>query len=345
MNMLKAIFMDGIDEITIHGLTQWDRGQKLQIVLSSLPASFQVHFANRRDEIAYVVEATAANGVATVAIPNVVLQKHRDAIAWIYLTDGDSGETVKIINLPIQARTKPSDYVYTEDALKIIDYEALENRIVALEKGGSGITDAEKSLILTLFRNAAYTSPGMVETLSRLENLWNSNGESEGGSGDDSGDDTHAHNYVDGVCSVCGAADPDYNESVTYVTPPCTLPTDNIVPGYIGNGGVVTAMDGSYIANTFIKVKPGGTYSVDATSWFNTSTNKGNLIGRYAWYSADGSFVSRSNVTITDVARTQNITAPGNAEYVILAIGTYLNAPDEETLATLFNNITISEVA
>ena len=45
-----------------------------------------------------------------------------------------------------------------------------ENGNVAVEAGG--VTDAEKSLILKLFRNAAYTAPNMADTLAQLEALW-----------------------------------------------------------------------------------------------------------------------------------------------------------------------------
>lgn len=109
------------------------------------------------------------------------------------------------------------------------------------DSGGNaaGLTQAEKTLILTLFRNAAYISANMGNTLTDLENLWSESGEDDGG-------DTHSHaytsvitaatcttdgkkvytcscgdsytvkipatghTYVDGVCTVCGAVDPNY---------------------------------------------------------------------------------------------------------------------------------------
>lgn len=42
-----------------------------------------------------------------------------------------------------------------------------------------GVTNAEKNLILTLFRNAAYTTPNMADTLSQLEALWSGGSENE----------------------------------------------------------------------------------------------------------------------------------------------------------------------
>lgn len=176
--MIKAFFNENVDEITVHGLTQWDKGQRLEITLSSLPASFEVHFSYRRHDMAYVVEATATDGVAVVAIPNLILQQPYDAIAWLYVTEGDAGETIKTINLPIEARTKPSDYVYTE--IEILDYKNLDKRIDTLEKGdaseetikaavesyleenpvtgGTGLTDAQITALDGMFKIAAYTT-------------------------------------------------------------------------------------------------------------------------------------------------------------------------------------------
>ncbi len=128
--MLKAIFTEGIDIVTVEGLTQWDIGQQLQITLKTLPASFQVHFAGKKDKIAYVVAATSSNGVATIDIPNIVLQKDDPVTAWIYIISNNEGETVKAINLPIKARTKPSDYAYTEK--EILNYETVIAKAEAL---------------------------------------------------------------------------------------------------------------------------------------------------------------------------------------------------------------------
>ncbi len=117
--MLKAVFIDGIDEITVNGLTQWDTGQKLEITLDDLPTNFQVHFAQyKRSEIAYVVEATSNGGVAIVKIPNKILQvASKSACAWIYIPSDDGHETIKTINLPIQERARPADYVYKEEEI------------------------------------------------------------------------------------------------------------------------------------------------------------------------------------------------------------------------------------
>ena len=108
-----------------------------------------------------------------------------------------------------------------------------------------GLSDAEKDMLLTLFRGAVYRDQFASETAEayiRLTNLW----------GSEAGDDSHTHSYtgevttaancttagvktftcqcgdayteeipatghtyVEGVCSVCGAADPAYSPDVT----------------------------------------------------------------------------------------------------------------------------------
>lgn len=143
--MIYAVFPDSVKEITVYGLTQWDKGRKLQITLPSLPSSFEVHFANKRAEIAYVVKGTASGGVATVSVPNIVLMNSADVVAWVYdSTSDDVGETIATINLPTKKRTKPADYYYTEDELVAVDYVALANRVSALEKAGSSGATTEQ---------------------------------------------------------------------------------------------------------------------------------------------------------------------------------------------------------
>jgi hypothetical protein len=56
--------------------------------------------------------------------------------------------------------------------------KAVNEAVEELEQNGTGdgVTDTEKNLILTLFRNAAYTSAGMGAVLTQLEALWSGSG-------------------------------------------------------------------------------------------------------------------------------------------------------------------------
>ena len=117
--MLKANFINGIDEITVPGLVQWDSGQKLSIELPALPPKVEVHFAQHKlSKQALVVDVTIENGVIIAPIPNILLQVSSGVVAWVCSIDGADYKTIKTIYLPVEGRARPSDYCYTETEIK-----------------------------------------------------------------------------------------------------------------------------------------------------------------------------------------------------------------------------------
>lgn len=111
--LITATFTNGLDEVTAIGLTQWDYGQKLQIIGLTLPATFQVHFACKRANEAVVRLGTNSGGVGTVAIPDGLLEQDTPIAAWIYIVGEGSGETIKAVRLPILPRKKPQEFIST----------------------------------------------------------------------------------------------------------------------------------------------------------------------------------------------------------------------------------------
>lgn len=134
--MLEAIFDREQKEVTVAGLTQWDKGRKLKIVLSDMPDNFEVHFAMECRNIAEVVEAETVAGQAVVDIPNMILRNHYNTTAYIYYTDGDTGKTVKSIHLPITPRARPADYLYEE--YDVLSYTKILNLLNSIKKGEDG---------------------------------------------------------------------------------------------------------------------------------------------------------------------------------------------------------------
>lgn len=173
--MINAVFLNNVNEITIDGLTQWDKGRKLKITLSSLPANFEVHFANKNADIAYVVKGTASGGVATVLIPNIVLMKPADVVAWVYDSQSDDlGKTIATINLPLVKRTKPADYYYTESELEAVDYVRLEQRVTDLEDTVDGLkegvdTDAVKEAVNEYLETHSIQTGATAEQAQQIE--------------------------------------------------------------------------------------------------------------------------------------------------------------------------------
>lgn len=109
--MIKAIFSEVIQTVTLTGLFQWDYGQKLQIKGLSLGETMEVHFSNVKDKEAVVMVATKQGESYIVDIPNSLLENNLDIIAWVYVIGSNSGETVKTAILKVEPRVKPQDFV------------------------------------------------------------------------------------------------------------------------------------------------------------------------------------------------------------------------------------------
>lgn len=104
---IKAVFPEGTNAITVHGLHQWDRGRKLKIQAPDLPAQIEVHFACAGMDEAEVRSCTVANGTAEAEIPNQCLEQTTPITAWVYEVGGNYGKTIKTAVLTIVERTRP----------------------------------------------------------------------------------------------------------------------------------------------------------------------------------------------------------------------------------------------
>ena len=109
--MLEAIFNDIVSTVTVAGLTQWDKGQKLHIKGLSLPETIQVHFANKKNANAIVMVGVKEKDYVVVEIPDALLEMPYDFYAWIYLTNENMGKTIKTIILKVENRAKPQDFI------------------------------------------------------------------------------------------------------------------------------------------------------------------------------------------------------------------------------------------
>lgn len=102
---------------------QWDLDRQIIVEDESI---VEVHFCNRTDDCSLVVEVK--DGLA--AVPNAILQRSFDVRVFGY--DGKATRYDEVFS--VKARSKPSDYVYTETEIK--RYEDLSKRIEEIEKNG-----------------------------------------------------------------------------------------------------------------------------------------------------------------------------------------------------------------
>lgn len=104
-------------------LTQWDKDRK--VIVTGFEGGAEVHFASPGDDHgAYVVELT--DGEA--AVPNVLLTMAGVINVYVYPAD----RTVFAAALPVMAREKPDDYIYTET--EVLSYKTLDEKIGDLAK-------------------------------------------------------------------------------------------------------------------------------------------------------------------------------------------------------------------
>lgn len=103
-------------------LYQWDLDRYIVVNDDTI---CEVHFCNRTSDCSLVVEVK--DGLA--AIPNILLQDARPIRAYAYC---DDKYTLTENQFTVKARTKPSDYVYTET--EIITVETIVKRMDELEE-------------------------------------------------------------------------------------------------------------------------------------------------------------------------------------------------------------------
>lgn len=105
---IKAIIPEGLTEITVNGLHQWDYGQQLEVTCEGLPPLVEVHFACSGMSEAVVRSCSvSALGVLTAAIPDRCLEQSAPVYAWVVVIGASSGTTVLQITLPIIERPRP----------------------------------------------------------------------------------------------------------------------------------------------------------------------------------------------------------------------------------------------
>ena len=102
-------------------LWQWDLDRQIAVSDSTVT---EVHFCNKTDDCSLVVEVV--DGIAN--IPNILLQQPFDIRVYAYCDCYTKVEAT----FKVKARTKPSDYVYTET--ETLQYSTLGNRIDELQE-------------------------------------------------------------------------------------------------------------------------------------------------------------------------------------------------------------------
>lgn len=143
--MITAVFTSGFDHTEVSGLWQYDYGQKLRIQGLNLPTAVEIHFSlNKSGGDSESRVGVTKDGVTDVPIPDSMLEnggtiQNYYIYAFIYLTDKDSGKTVKWIQLHVNSRPKPEAFDSPEEK------ELFREAIAAVNDSSDRAETAEKS--------------------------------------------------------------------------------------------------------------------------------------------------------------------------------------------------------
>lgn len=126
--MIKANFNTYASYVT-DSLHQWDLNQVLQVSGLNLASVPEVHFSNANTDRAIVRQATMANHVVSVAVPNSLLQEPLRIYAHIGVYEGDTFKVVELVEIPVIPRKRPQDYQIQDSDEEIYSFNALENAL------------------------------------------------------------------------------------------------------------------------------------------------------------------------------------------------------------------------
>lgn len=140
---------------TVDPLTQWDRGQQLQIFGLSLAQVPEVHFTNGAMQKAIVRQATMdAAGVIYTEVPDSLLQKPYTIQAFVCVYEGETFKTLYAVDIPVKGRPRPADYSI-EDGEEIYSFNALENKVENVLIQAAAYTTAAQASAASAAQSAA----------------------------------------------------------------------------------------------------------------------------------------------------------------------------------------------
>ena len=99
------------DGNVIKRLTQWDTDVYVYVTDDSFTSTSELEFSTRKSKLAFTMDTTYSSGTLSAKIPNIILAKGEQILAYIR----NDGMTIGGFVIPVTPRNKPSDLVYYGD--------------------------------------------------------------------------------------------------------------------------------------------------------------------------------------------------------------------------------------
>lgn len=116
---MDAIFIDRYGNRK-NFLYQFDKGQTLVVEDVPYESAPKVQYSISVIPNTITVQSSIANGVLTASIPDAFLYSGEDIIAYIYVEDSTSGQTVDAVYISVRERKKPSNFVFDEEVYPFV---------------------------------------------------------------------------------------------------------------------------------------------------------------------------------------------------------------------------------
>ena len=168
-NTVHAIFASGAKAAEIvDDVWQYDFGQTLQIEGLSLPPTIEVHYANKGRDTAIPQVGVTKDEITTAPIPNEILSEKGAFTAYIFVTDGKSGETCYTITGYINKRPALKEFDTPEE--QEIFHAAVGAVNAAAERAESAETKATEAANQTV-KDAKQTAADRAEVERLVESV------------------------------------------------------------------------------------------------------------------------------------------------------------------------------
>ena len=154
---------------------QWDINVKLLLDESNESAD-EVHFSARFSRISLSVEVVHTEDSSYVTIPNILLQKPNDIIAYSHIANADGSYTKYDTIIPVIARPKPSGYIYEET--ETLTWKSLDDKINDLGESTANSVKYTEQELTDEQKAQARANIGAVsvgEVPEQVQTDWNQN--------------------------------------------------------------------------------------------------------------------------------------------------------------------------
>ena len=98
----------------IYDLVQWDKDVKIYITEPEIDKAYNVHFFNRNNNEAMVVQSTYENGTLCSIVPNDILTEELPINGYVFIEKNGEHKSLYCFRILVRKRAKPADYIYSD---------------------------------------------------------------------------------------------------------------------------------------------------------------------------------------------------------------------------------------